>query len=204
MRYIDLAKFDATPIATSPYDHIVVRDFVRPDRAAEIGADFPHIRQPGSYPLPAVQAHGAFAALADEMASRGFQAAIERKFDIDLGEAATMFTVRGWCRAEDGAVHTDSKSKIITVLVYLNEDAWAPFGGRLRLLASDRIEDWAAEIRPDFGTLLAFRRSDRSWHGHLPFEGPRRSLQMNWVASGRRAAWEQLRHTVSAHAKKLA
>jgi hypothetical protein len=204
MRYIDLAKLDATPLDTTPFEYLVVRDFVRPERAAEIGADFPEIRQPGSFPLPSVHAHGAFAGLADEMASRAFMASMERKFDVDLGEAATMFTVRGWCRREDGEVHTDSKSKIITVLVYLNDGHWMPLGGRLRLLSSDRIEDWTSEIRPDFGTLLAFRRSDHSWHGHLPHEGPRRILQMNWVVSSRRAVWEQLRHTVSAHAKKLA
>jgi hypothetical protein len=204
MRYIDLATLDATPLQREPYDHVVVDGFVRPEWASGISADFPDIHQPGSFPLKSVHAHGAFAVLADELASRGFQASIERKFGVDLSPAATMFTVRGWCRREDGEVHTDSKSKIITVLVYLNEEPWMPLGGRLRLLRSDRLEDTAAEVRPNFGTLLAFRRSDRSWHGHLPFEGQRRILQMNWVTSSGRAAWEQLRHTVSAHAKKLA
>ena len=187
-----------------PFDYIVVPDFIPADRAPLISADFPDVHQPGSFPLKSVDTHGAFAKLADEMSSTAFQTAIERKFGIDLGDAATMFTVRGWCRAEDGQVHTDSKSKIITVLVYLNEDAWMPLGGRLRILRNEELTSTVAEVRPNFGTLLAFRRSDRSWHGHLPFEGQRRIPQMNWVVSNGRAAWEQFRHSISAKAKKLA
>lgn len=204
MRFIDLARLDAVLLQTDPFDHVVVPEFVRPDRSAEIGADFPDIRQPGSFPLKPGSAHGALAALAGEMASPAFQVAIERKFGIALGEAAPLFTVRGWCRAEDGKVHTNSRSKIITVLLYLNEGAWMPLGGRLRLLRTEDLAALAVEVRPNFGTLLVFRRSDASWHGHLPFEGQRRSLQMNWVVSSGRAVWEQLRHTVSAAAKKLA
>ena len=47
---------------------------------------------------------------------------------------ARMFTARGWRRPKDGKAHTDSKSKIITVLLYLNPAPWTPSGGRLRLL----------------------------------------------------------------------
>jgi Rps23 Pro-64 3,4-dihydroxylase Tpa1-like proline 4-hydroxylase len=100
-------------------------------------------------------------------------------------------------------VHTDSKSKIITVLLYLNSEPWLPFGGRLRLLNAEDLEAVAAEVKPDFGTLLVFCRSDRSWHGHLPYEGPRRILQMNWVTSEGVAAWEKFRHAVSARVKHL-
>ena len=128
---------------------------------------------------------------------------MEEKFGLDLEGKATMFTARGRCRAEDGKIHTDSKSKIITVLLYMNED-WAPQGGRLRLLRDgENLENWAREVPPGFGTLLLFKRSERSWHGHLPFEGPRRVIQMNWVTSSRVAAWEQFRHKVSAATKRL-
>ena len=39
------------------------------------------------------------------------------------------------------------------------------------------------EVPPTEGTLLAFRRSNNSWHGHKPFSGLRRVIQFNWVTS---------------------
>ncbi len=48
---------------------------------------------------------------------------------------STVTTVRGRCDLSDGKIHTDSKSKIITVLLYMNE-TWEQADGRLRLLRS--------------------------------------------------------------------
>ena len=75
--------------------------------------------------------------------------------------------------------------KIITVLIYFNE-TWPHQGGRLRLVRSpDNIDDYAAEVAPEAGTLLAFRRNEKSYHGFLPCEAERRSLQMYWVSPKR-------------------
>ena len=79
-----------------------------------------------------------------------------------------MCTVRGYLQRKVGSIHTDSKTKIITVLLYLNDD-WSHEGGRLRLLRSGTdLEDYFAEVPPTQGTLLVFRRADNSWHGHKP------------------------------------
>ena len=48
-----------------------------------------------------------------------------------------------------------------------------------------------------------FAASDNSWHGHKPFIGPRRVLQMNWVTSEGVAQWQKLRHRLSAAVKRL-
>ena len=76
----------------------------------------------------------------------------------------------------------DTKSKILTILIYMNTESWQDSGGRLRVLRSpDDLEDYAAEVPPEAGTLLAFRRSERSWHGHETYVGERRAIQLNWV-----------------------
>ena len=202
MALLDFEALARTPLEHEPYEHLVVRDFVPRANMAPVFESYPQIAQPGSFPLTTLKYGGAFADLIAELDSPAFREPLEQKFGVDLKGKPTMFTARGQCRAEDGQIHTDSKTKILTVLLYLNDD-WMTEGGKLRLLNSgDSVDDFAKEIPPNFGTLLVFKRSEKSWHGHLPYEGPRRAIQMNWVTSGRVKAWEQFRHKVSAAVKR--
>ncbi len=110
--------------------------------------------------------------------------------------------MRGRCAGTDGQIHTDSVGKIITILIYLNP-VWQDTGGRLRLLRAKKIDAVAAEVVPSGGNLVAFLRSDRSWHGHLPFSGERRVIQFNWVVNKRNQTIVVLRHRLSASVKHL-
>jgi hypothetical protein len=203
MTYLNLSALEATPLVREPFEYLIVRDFVAAEQADAIGRDYPRIDKPGSFALDDLPITGAVEGLIAELNGPAFRAAIEAKFDISLSTLPTLFTLRGVCGAHDGQIHTDSKTKVITVLLYLNP-AWAPDGGRLRLLANGQdLEAVVAEAPPDFGTLLVFRRSERSWHGHKSFSGPRRVLQMNWVVSDRAANWNQFRHRLSAAVKRL-
>ncbi len=65
------------------------------------------------------------------------------------------------------------------------------------------IEDAAAEVPPTGGTLAAFRRTERSYHGHKPYVGVRRYVMFNWMADHATARREVLRHRLSAAAKLL-
>jgi SM-20-related protein len=79
--------------------------------------------------------------------------------------------VRKFSAPSDGHIQPDHWSKIITLLVYLNPE-WSQEGGRLRMLrCADNIENYTAEVAPLGGTVLAFRRSSRSWHGYKRFAG---------------------------------
>lgn len=201
--FLNLAGFNALGLNTSPYEYLVMPGFIRPEAIAAISRDFPEVKQAGSFPVDTMQCGDAFIALMRELEGPAFRQAVEQKFGVDLTGRPTMITVRGRTDETDGRIHTDSKTKIITVLIYFNE-TWADTGGRLRILRSGAdLEDYVAEVEPSIGTLLAFRRSDASWHGHKPFVGERRALQLNWVVSEAVKHREQNRHGISAFFKGL-
>ena len=185
-------------------DYDAFEHFIVKDRFPDISADFPKVPGPGSHPPSELDIHGHFAAVMREMDGPRFKSAIEAKFGVDLTGRPTMYTVRGFTREKDGEIHTDTRTKIITVLLYMNE-GWEPGGGRLRILRSGtNLEDYAAEAPPNGGTLLVFRRSETSWHGHKPFSGQRRTIQLNWVTDQGVVDREQSRHRLSTRVKKVA
>lgn len=203
MPYLSYEALDRVPLERDPFDYVVVADFVSSEALAKICADFPEVPGPGSFPPSELKIAGHFAALLDELNGERFRKAVESKFSLDLSGAPTMVTIRGQIGRRDGSIHTDSKTKIITVLLYFNE-SWAADGGRLRLLRSGtNLEDYALEVPPVGGTLLVFRRADNSWHGHKLHEGPRRAIQFNWVTSQDVVEREQARHRFSTRLKKL-
>jgi SM-20-related protein len=200
---LDLERFHNTPLTREPFDFLIVPEFVKPEARQAIEKDYPEVNRPGSFPLREVTYGSAFANLIEEMRSEEFRKAFEHKFGIDLTNRPDMITVRGRCSEKDGKIHTDSETKIITILIYLNPP-WESPGGQLRLLRSgDNLDDMILEVPPTEGTLLAFRRSNNSWHGHKPFSGPRRVIQFNWVTSEAVVRREQNRHRLSAWMKKL-
>jgi hypothetical protein len=200
---IDVEAVRRAPLSREPFPYAMVPRFVRPDAIAAINADFPQVTHPGSFPLPTLKYGPAFRAFMDAIRGPEFAAAVSEKLDVDLSRRPTMVTVRGQSAARDGQIHTDSRSKLITVLIYMN-GKWESPTGRLRLLRSpDNLNDVIAEVPPDEGTLLLFKNEPNAWHGFEPFDGPRRVIQLNWVTNGRVVWWEQTRHKVSAFVKTL-
>ena len=57
-----------------------------------------------------------------------FTRAVERKLGVDLKGRPTMVTARGVSAARDGQIHTDSRTKLITVLIYMNNEWEAKTG----------------------------------------------------------------------------
>ncbi len=202
-----MLKLDAlrsTPLERDPFEYVIVRNFVDHEKLKEVFADYPDVPGPGSHPPDGLKIAGHFKDMIDEMLGSSFRNIVEEKFDVDLTDRPTMYTVRGFCRARDGKIHTDSKTKIITVLLYMNDDSWESSTGRLRLLRNNSdLENYVAEVEPSGGTLLIFKRSENSWHGHHSFEGKRRAIQLNWVTDQSVVDREQGRHGISSKIKRL-
>lgn len=203
MALLNIDRLRTAKIETAPYLYTIVPGFLSPDTVARINATYPEIEKGGSYPIETLANTMAIKEVIDELDGPEFEQVIEDKFGVALADRPKMYSLRGYTRAKDGQIHTDSKDKIITVLLYLNEN-WKRDGGRLRILRNGRdVDDFAAEVPPDQGTLLVFKRADNSWHGHHPFEGQRRSLQMNWMTSAGSKGWHKIRHWLSAKVKQL-
>jgi SM-20-related protein len=199
---IDLEALKAAPVTREPFPFLIVPGFVRGEAIPAIEADYPKVEIPGSLPLPTLAYGESFKQFMEEIQGPEMTAIMEGKFGLDLSGRPTTVTVRGRCRPTDGRIHTDSKTKLVTVLIYMN-GAWEQAGGRLRLLRSpDNLNDVVAEVPPVRGTLLAFKNQPNAWHGHESFEGPRRAIQLNWVRDAGVVWRETLRHRVSAFFKR--
>jgi hypothetical protein len=202
MPLLDLDVLREAPLTRNPFSFTVVPGFVPAGPAAEVIADFPAITHAGLLPLGATRFGPRFRDLIEEIRSEPVARAFSEKFDMDLMGRPLMINVRGRCQEKDGRIHTDSAAKLVTALLYFNE-SWEAEGGRLRLLRGlIDLDDAIAEVVPAAGTLVAFRRSERSFHGHKSFSGVRRYVMFNWMASTLAARRELARHRLSAHWKR--
>jgi len=206
MTKLDYAALAATPIATDPFPHVVVPQFVPAPLLAQVVQGLPALSKGGSFPTGSLRLGDSAKGLLDEMESYRFRTAINEKFGLALDDAPTMVTLRGQSREKDGRIHRDSTAKRVTVLLYLNPDteAWAKQEGCLRLLRGpDDLEDYAVEVPPVNGTLLVFPNGPTTWHGHKQFVGRRYVVQLNWMTTDDKARYEMRRHKVSAFLKRL-
>ncbi len=194
------------PVATDPFPHILVPGFVPPDQLDTVIRDLPPIGRRGSFPIGSLRLGPAAQAVMQDLAGPAFRAAVAAKFGLDLAGAATMLTLRGRSAERDGRIHCDSTAKRVTILLYLNRatDAWSRHQGCLRLLRGPGdIENYAVEVPPVNGTLLAFPNGPTTWHGHKPFIGQRTVVQLNYMTNDSAARTELRRHRISAFLKRL-
>ena len=130
------------------------------------------------------------------------RAILENKFQVDLKDKPVVSTFRGYSRIKDGKIHSDSKSKIITVLLYLNEK-WDESNGLLRMLKEkDNIDNYITEVPASMGSMVAFKVTNNCWHGFIPFEGKRCSIQLNYLYE-ESLSKHKIRHKLSSFFKKL-
>ena len=202
MALLDLTAFEKAPLVREPFEYIVAEGVMTPDTVALLNKDYPAIDLPANFRPEDLEYGPAFQQLLDQIDSPEFQAVIERKFGISLAGTEKTITVRKYSELSDGNIHTDHWSKVITVLIYFNPE-WHQDGGKLRFLRNKHdIEDYLAEVTPTGGTMLAFRRSNKSFHGYKRFEGERRMVQVNWVKSGRIAWYAQQLARLGTHTGK--
>ena len=194
---LDLAKVDNNFF---PYFHVenALSHFLN---SLDLVKDFPDIDSGGSFPSDNLK-EGDIKKLVEELEGDEFKAILENKLGVDLKDAEVITTLRGFSRFKDGKIHTDSQSKIVTVLLYLNKN-WDNEIGNLRLLKKNNdLDNYIQEISSEYGNLIAFKVTDNCWHGFMPFEGKRLSIQLNYIYP-KSLNMHKIRHKLSASFKKL-
>jgi len=179
---LDLGRLaDAKP-EHQPFDFVVVPQFIRAEVLGDVIRDFPRVRGPRNHPVESAPCGPTFRRLLEELRSPEFTCLLGAHLGVErLDSLPHNVTVRAFCERSDGDIHTDHWSKVVTALLYPNLE-WSAAGGRLRLLRSaDKLDDYLVEVPPAGGTLLAFRRSSCSYHGHPSHEGERRIVQVSWL-----------------------
>lgn len=190
-------------LRTDPYPYTVVENFIDAERLPSVLKDFPELKSPGSIPIEEVGGGPAYDALIECLTGEEFRGVVAEKFGLPLEGYPIMTTLRGVMREKDGRIHTDSKTKVITVLLYLNE-TWDQAGGCLRVLrGGDDLDDYVEEIPPAAGTLMVFRVTDNCWHGHTPVVGKRLSIQMNYLIGEGANTKHRFFHRLSSRIKNL-
>ena len=200
---LNLDALQSAPLNTDPYPYFTVPHSIQEQAVGAVINDFPKIQDGGSYKLDDVKYGPEFDNLLKSLDTPEFRKILCDKFDVDVMDLPMMITLRGYSRKKDGRIHTDSKTKVLTILIYLNED-WTAETGRLRVLRSaDDMEDYVAEIVPGPGSMMAFKVTDNGWHGYPAFEGQRQSIQINFLTSEAANSKHRFFHGLSAKLKKL-
>lgn len=201
-----ILKLDAlknAEVVTTPYPFFVVENALADSEVQAVIKDFPKIEQGGSFNIEDVEIKPNFDRFLKSLDTPEFRQILTDKFDVNVMEHPMMITLRGYSRQKDGRIHSDSKSKLLTILIYLNE-SWDAPNGRLRILNDDKdINNYVAEIGAGPGSLVAFKVTDNGWHGYIPYEGQRQSIQINFLTSEKVNAKHKFFHGLSAKVKKI-
>ena len=206
---IDPARLDApgTEVRREPFAFVIAQGQLPAAARTALNARFPALQRRRILPVRGrgLRAEHQPAGRRDHGARRSPTRSAQRLGIPHLGGYPTLVTI---CRAlnkRHGTIHTDSKSKVATALLYLNESWPDTSDGCFRFLNRiDDIDDLAApEIKPLYGALAAFRRADNSFHGHLPYEGERRVIQIAWLTSEEEKARKTQRGRLSRLFKQL-
>lgn len=201
MQILNLEPFKQHPLTTEPFPYMVVKGIFQEQAIPGLTRDFPEITNAGLYPADVLDMGDNMHQLIDELCSDEFRQVVEQKFGMDLKDRPPMVTLRKFARFKDGRIHADTDSKVVTILLYLNE-TWPHTGGQLRFLRSpDDLESTIAEITPLAGTMAIFKVTPNGWHGHVKHVGERRVLMLNYMVNDELRQRELKRHRFSAKVK---
>jgi len=175
-----------TLVRQAPFPFMIAHGQLPDEARGDLDRDFPRYPSAGFFPWDPADCGPAVNALVEQLTAPAFAGLIGQRLGIaDLGQYPTLVTLCRLLNRRHGTIHTDSKSKVATALLYLNPQWPDTSDGCLRFLG--KIDDIDATVTPElpplYGEFAVFKRCDNSFHGHLPYEGERRVIQVAWLTS---------------------
>lgn len=205
---LDPARLDRpdTMVQQDPFPFMVAHGQLPDDARGDLERDFPRYASAGFFPYDPGECGPSVNALISDMTSPAFARAIGQRLGIDnLDQFPTLVTLCRLLNKRHGTIHTDSKSKVATALIYLNPQWPDTSDGCLRFL--HKIDDIDSTVTPElaplYGEFAVFKRCENSFHGHLPYEGERRVIQVAWLTSEEEKLRKTKRGKFSRTFKKL-
>lgn len=110
----------------------------------------------------------------------------------------------GWGHHMDA--HTDMDTKVLTHVIYFNEDWNENDGGNLRILYSNNVYDVSRIVTPNIGNSVILIRSDNSWHcvENTNVEKTRRCMTVTFYKPGSKSPmWDLEGREYEYHFNKL-
>ena len=198
-----LDRIEAAAISQVPFRHLIGDGLIDPALEASLERDFPDPHKSGFFPVHDHSCGPCYDALIDELYGAAFIERIGHALGVDLSSRPQLIVARRWSARSDGRAHTDGADKVATALIYFNR-RWETEAGALRYLEGpDLAGPGTAPIPARFGVFTAFVRSETSWHGHPPFEGERRVVQVFWLTDAEALARKTKRHARTAFWKRF-
>src|SRR6478752_7392211 len=156
LQLIDLSAIQDAVVALDPYTYFLVPHFLKQGVIPDLSRDFPDIKRPGFLTVDDVKLTGTFEQLIEVLEGAVVADAVSGKLGIDLQPFPRLTTVRKYSQLKDGRIHTDSQSKLATLLVYMNDSWEQSEAGRLRVLRdSENFDNMVVEIPPIIGSAFA-------------------------------------------------
>ncbi len=206
---LDPARLDRpdTTVLQQPFPFMVAHGQLPDEARADLERDFPRYTSAGFFPYDPGDCGPTVNTLIENMTAPAFASAIGARLGIEnLAQYPTLVTLCRLLNKRHGTIHTDSRSKVATALIYLNGQWPDSSDGCLRFLHKiDDIDSLVTpELTPLYGEFAVFKRCENSFHGHLPYEGERRVIQIAWLTSEEEKLRKTKRGKFSRVFKKLA
>lgn len=206
---LDPARLDRpdTTVLLQPFPFMIAHGQLPDEARADLERDFPRYASAGFFPYDPDDCGPAVNTLIENMTAPAFASAIGARLGIEnLAEYPTLVTLCRLLNKRHGTIHTDSRSKVATALIYLNGQWPDSSDGCLRFLHKiDDIDSLVTpELTPLYGEFAVFKRCENSFHGHLPYEGERRVIQIAWLTNEEEKLRKTRRGKFSRVFKKLA
>ncbi|MFA6230367.1 MAG: 2OG-Fe(II) oxygenase [Rhodanobacter sp.] len=206
---LDPARLDRpdTTVLQQPFPFMIAHGQLPDEARADLERDFPRYTSAGFFPYDPGDCGPTVNTLIENMTAPAFASAIGARLGIEnLAQYPTLVTLCRLLNKRHGTIHTDSRSKVATALIYLNGQWPDSSDGCLRFLHKiDDIDSLVTpELTPLYGEFAVFKRCENSFHGHLPYEGERRVIQIAWLTSEEEKLRKTKRGKFSRVFKKLA